>query len=255
MKKKLLIIPILLALAAPLAIRQAKPLYRDLSYYFHEPTRAEQTVKTHADETGIRYSAYPKSLIDLLERNPETESFVLNYPFREESTPMTLDDDLSQGVPLYLQWDTRWGYIHYGSDMAAITGCGPMCLSMVGYYVTGDDKFHPARIIDFASDNGYYSPGNGSSWTLISQGGVELGLDVTEIPLVKKRIMDNLEAGNPIICAMGPGDFTTAGHYIVMVGTRDGKIQVNDPNSILNSEKLWTYEDIEGQIRNLWVIR
>ena len=67
--------------------------------------------------------------------------------------------------------------------------------------------------------------------------------------------MDNLEAGNPIICAMGPGDFTTAGHYIVMVGTRDGKIQVNDPNSILNSEKLWTYEDIEGQIRNLWVIR
>ena len=90
---------------------------------------------------------------------------------------------------------------------------------------------------------------------MISEGGVKLGLDVTEIPLVKKRIMDNLEVGNPIICSMRAGDFTTTGHYIVRVGCEDGLIRVNDPNSYANSETLWSYEQIEGQIRNLWVIR
>ena len=121
--------------------------------------------------------------------------------------------------------------------------------------VSGDDAFHPAEMIEFAEENGYYAKGYGSSWTLISEGGVKLGLDVTEIPLVKKRITDNLEVGNPIICAMGKGDFTSSGHYIVLIGLKDGKFIVNDPNSPENSQKLWSYEQIQGQIRNLWVIR
>ena len=66
--------------------------------------------------------------------------------------------------------------------------------------------------------------------------------------------VDALEAGKPIICAMREGDFTTTGHYIVLRGVKDGEFQVNDPNSVVNSEKLWSYEQIEGQIRNLWVM-
>ena len=230
-------------------------LFLELTFYWTERTETELKVKAYAEEMGIFYAEYPQSLIDLLERNPETEEFVLGYPFREEM-PIDLGEyDLSQGVPLMMQWDKRWGYDPYGSDVVGITGCGPVCLAMAGYYVTGDERFSPDRMVKFAADNGYYSPGNGSSWTLISQGGPELGLEVTEIPLVEKRIFDNLEAGNPIICAMGKGDFTTSGHYIVLVGTENGLIRVNDPNSYENSETLWSYEQIEGQIRNLWVIQ
>ena len=233
-----------------------KLLWQEAAFYFTEHTETELKVKKYAEENGTFYGKYPRSLIDLLERNPETESFVLEYPFREEQELEAFAYDLSAGVPLMMQWDKRWGYQEYGSDMMAITGCGPMCLTMAGYYVTGgDEMFHPVKIAEFAEENGYYSKGNGSSWTLISEGGVRLGLDVTEIPLVKKRVMDNLEVDNPIICSMRAGDFTTTGHYIVLVGTEDGRIRVNDPNSYLNSEKLWSYEQIEGQIRNLWVIR
>ena len=231
-------------------------IYRDITFSWQEHTEAELRIKAYADEKGVSYGEWPRSLIDLLDRNPETAEFVLNYPFRGEQQAVALDCDLSQGVPLLMQWDTRWGYIRYGSDVVGITGCGPLCLAMAGYYVTGDaDTFAPDKIVEFASTNGYYSAGNGSSWTLISEGGVKLGLDVTEIPLVKKRIMDNLEVGNPIICAMGKGNFTSSGHYIVLVGAEDGKIRVNDPNSHANSEKLWTYEEMESQFRNLWVIR
>ena len=197
----------------------------------------------------------PRSLLELMERNPETEEFVMNYPNRTEEKIDLREYDRSLGVPLMMQWDTRWGYLPYGSDMVAITGCGPVCLAMAGYYVTGDEKFSPDKMVEFSLKNGYYSKGNGSSWTLISEGGEKLGLDVTELPLVKQKILDHLKGGNPIICAMGPGDFTTAGHYIVLAGEEDGMIRVNDPNSRANSEKLWAFEEIESQFRNLWVIR
>ncbi|MCD8152609.1 MAG: C39 family peptidase [Clostridiales bacterium] len=37
---------------------------------------------------------------------------------------------------------------------------------------------------------------------------------------------------------MGPGDFTTGGHFIVLTGIdSDGNVIVNDPNSRINSEK------------------
>ena len=70
----------------------------------------------------------------------------------------------------------------------------------------------------------------------------------------ENRIVKSLNAGSPVICVMGPGDFTDSGHYIVITGTVDGKLQINDPNSRANSGKLWEYEAIKGQIRNLWSI-
>ena len=39
-----------------------------------------------------------------------------------------------------------------------------------------------------------------------------------------------------------------------MTGMEDGYIRINDPNSRANSEKMWDYNDIYGQIRNLWMI-
>ena len=255
-KKKAWLMVLLVLIIAAAGVTMVPPLWQELTFYRTERTETELKVKQYAEVKRIFYSEYPESMIKLLERNPETEEFVLNYPFRNKLELKPPEIDISQGVPLMMQWDLRWGYLKYGSDVVGLTGCGPVCLAMAGYYVTeGDEAFLPEKVVEFAKQNGYYSPGNGSSWTLISEGGVKLGLDVTEIPLVKKRIFENLEVGNPIICAMGQGDFTTTGHYIVLVGTEDGKIKVNDPNSYANSEKLWTYEELEGQFRNLWVIR
>ena len=255
-KKKLaaLVTVVLILAIGILGLLKIPGLWTEISFYWYDHTETELKVKAYAEEKGIFYSKYPQSLIELLERNPETEDFVLNYPFRDEAALEVFSYDLSEGVPLMMQWDKRWGYEKYGSDVVGITGCGPVCLAMAGYYVTGDETFNPSDMVEFAKQNGYYSSGNGSSWTLISEGGVKLGLKVTEIPLVKKKIMNHLEAGNPIICAMGKGDFTTSGHYIVLVGTEDGLIRVNDPNSYANSEKLWSYEQMESQFRNLWVI-
>jgi hypothetical protein len=251
-KAIILILAAVLLLAALLA-QPGYYLYRELEYKYGHPTKSEQLVYAYAETTGIPYGAYPRELIALLDTSPEARCFVLDYPERQE-TAVDLSAYDRETVPLFLQWDKMWGYEDYGSSYLAVTGCGPTCLAMAGYYLTGDENMTPDKIAGFAQRNGYYEAGYGSSWTLISEGAEKLGLKATELPLVKKKMVNALEAGNPVILAMGPGDFTTAGHYIVLTGVEDGKFRVNDPNSRENSQRLWSYEEIEGQIRNIWAI-
>ena len=257
MKSRKTLVAVFVILAVLLiALLGAKPLYnlyRDISFGWEERSEQEHIIKAHAETMGISYGEYPQSLIELFERNPETEGFVLNYPFHKDKKPDISGLD-RETVPLFLQWDPMWGYRRYGSDFLAVTGCGPTCLAMVGYYLTGDENMTPDAIAKFAQRNGYYEKGYGSSWTLISKGGVDLGLTVKELPLVEKKISDALEEGNPVILALGPGDFTSSGHYIVLTGVEEAGYRVNDPNSRVNSEKLWTYEALEDQIRNIWAI-
>ncbi len=235
----------------------AEAYIREESYPYIEHSRAEQLVYAYAQEHGLSYGDYPKELIALLERNPETSTFVLEYP---EKKDLRVEIDLSEyngidTVPLFMQWDQRWGYLQYGDNVAGLTACGPVCLSMAAYYVTGDPDMSPDKIMDFAVRNGYCIPGNGTAWALISEGGEKLGLDVTELPLHKQTMINCLEDGWPIICIMGPGDFTTTGHFIVLTGVEGNAFRVNDPNSYARSEQLWTYEQIDEQILNLWEIR
>lgn len=255
-KRGLMITFTILALLL-IALLGAKPmynLYRDISFSWEERSEEAKEVKAFAEEQGISIGEWPWEIIELYERNSETKEFVLNYPFREDTQVDITKCENSDTVPLFLQWDTMWGYEDYGSSCIAITGCGPTCLAMVGYYLTGDPNMTPDQIAQFAERGGYYEAGYGSSWKLISQGAEKLGLTATELPLVKKKMTDALEEGKPVILAMGKGDFTSTGHYIVLTGYEDGAFRVNDPNSRVNSEKLWTYEELEGQIRNIWAI-
>lgn len=222
------------------------------------PSETAMRVMVYANEKGIPFSAYPDSLIDLLERNPETEEFVLNYPFRPEEETVDLRGyDLERSMPLFLQWDPQWGYLSYSGDFVAVTGSGPMCLAMAGCFVTGgDERFHPDRVVDFAQQNGYTSnKGNGSERSLITQGGAALGLDVKELPIVEQKIASYLQNGDPIIALLREGEFSDTGHYILITDFDDGMLIINDPFSRINSQKKWYLEELSGQIRALWVIR
>lgn len=231
-------------------------LPRSAPYVFHN-TEFENTLEVFAAEHNLQRSDWPDELLEAVEKNPELENFVLNYPLQKENRPeINLDEYRdTDTVPLLFQWDQRWGYTQYAGGPMGLTGCGPTCLSMVSIYLLDNPDYTPRYIAEFSKEHGYSVSGNGSAWALISEGGETLGLDVTEIPLDENRIIQNLEVGNPIICVMGPGDFTATGHFIVMTDYTDGKIKVNDPYSQQRSEILWDYEQIQDQILNLWVCR
>lgn len=224
-----------------------------------EPKQAakEETMEDFMEKHELTAEDYPPELMELLQRNPEAKQFVWEYPLKKDEHPVI---DLSeyadaQEMPLLMQWDARWGYKEYSGNVMGLTGCGPTCLSMVAMYLSKDTSRDPGWMADFSTENGYAAEGSGTAWALFSEGGEKLGFDVTEIPLDEQRIADNLEVGNPVVAVMGPGAFTTEGHFIVFTAYEDGKIRVNDPNSRANTEKAWEFDEISSQIKQMWVFR
>ena len=86
--KKCLCVLLVLALLAGLGLTVGRTpiynLYREIEYRRGTPTETEQTVHAYAEAHKIPYGSYPKDLIELLEINPETRDFVLNYPTWKE---------------------------------------------------------------------------------------------------------------------------------------------------------------------------
>lgn len=207
------------------------------------------------DAQQLAEEGYPESLIALLERNPETKEFVLDYPKnKDKDFEIDLSGEVTEGkIPLFLQWDERWGYETYGSDFLAVTGCGPTCLAMVRCGLGGDTEWNPLKVANMAEEQGYYVDGSGSSWDLMTSGAARLGLIANTVIFDAVHIIAELESGKPIICIMRPGDFTTSGHFIVLTGVdEEGKVTICDPNSRINSEKSWDVEELIPQIKNLW---
>lgn len=196
---------------------------------------------------------YPVELLSMLVNNPEMTDFVYNYPeAEEENIGNFTGEDLNKKFPLLLQWDERWGYASYGDSIIAIAGCGPTSLSMVILSLTCNEDATPYQLAQYSVENGYYVNGTGTSWNLMTDGVRSFGLIAEELPLSENTMKQELDKGHPIICAMGVGDFTTSGHFIVIYGYDANGFQINDPNCIGRSKKSWDYETISTQIRNLW---
>ncbi len=198
------------------------------------------------------YNSYPEALLDMLSRDIDLLDFVLNYHDKSGKVFSETIDVRRGEIPLLLQWDERWGYASYGENMIAISGCAPTSLAMVISGLTGDTSITPYKVAKYAEDNGFYVDGTGTSWSLMTSGSEFFGIDAKQISLSKDNVFSELENGHPIIASMREGDFTTAGHFIVLTGVSNGKIKVNDPNSKKRSSLLWDYDRLESQIKNLW---
>lgn len=156
-------------------------------------------------------------------------------------------------VPYLYQTDPQWADESYSSGTVAENACGPMSLAMVYAYFKGSDAYSPLDMCAFAEKNGYAVDG-ATSWSFMSEGAEMLGLNGKQLALDKGRVVNELQAGHPIVCIMGPGDFTRSGHFIVLAGINDdGTIQVHDSNSSVRSNTKWDLETILGQCQGLWV--
>lgn len=219
------------------------------------------------EEMLLHLEEYPDEIIEYFIKIPEAVEWVINYPAymdksEEELTEIALKPlDISEyemhgNIPAYYQWDVKWGYTFYGEGCFAVTGCGPTCLSMVAVGLTGDTTITPKKVADISIETNSYVEGVGTSWNLMTNGAAALGLkSVKNETWTVNALCNKLQEGNPIICSMGEGDFTTQGHFIVLVGvTEDGKILVNDPNSRNNTEKEWEAQTLLNQMKGMWVI-
>lgn len=168
------------------------------------------------------------------------------------STPVSLWQKGS--VPLLLQTDPSWAGEPYAGGTVGENGCGPTCLDMAYICQTGRTDLDPAAMCAFSEQNGFVEEGM-TSWRLMGEGARLLGLSSEELPADAGAVKAALADGKTVIASVGPGDFTTIGHFIVISGfDGNGRFSIADPNSERRSGLLWDEERILAQCLNLWAI-
>lgn len=206
-------------------------------------------------EPAWHYAFAPAAVRNKVDTCPEALEWAAEYYYLWDKT---VDDDISAdvaegGYPMFVQWDQRWGYRLYGNNYMANNGCGPTALAIVYAGLTGSSEVTPHDLAVYSINNGLYVPTVGTRWDLMRIGGEYLGLQVEELDMDSTKAKAALEAGCPVICKVGPGDFTTGGHFIVMTAIdEDGQVTVRDPNSVLRSEELWDFDCIMSQTDYMW---
>lgn len=198
--------------------------------------------------------SYPESLQKLYKENFEASGFVSSYfKLKDKNKEVSLKAYKKTGeVPLFIQFDKQWGYRQYGDDFVGVNGDGPMCLAMVGYYLTRDEKFSPEKIVAFSDANGYYLSGKGTTSKLMTEGAEALGLTSEMLTVSTENIVASLQQGKPVICFMNAGSFATKAHFIVIRAYGEGYLLINDPESIVNSQKQWEFNEITSQVKAAW---
>ncbi len=144
------------------------------------------------------------------------------------------------GIPLYLQYDSRWGGRSFGGGTIASSGCGATSAAMVLSYLL-KKSIYPDDIVDVIG-NRYYVAGEGQSWAMVPGVCKTFGCRAVQQTVNADAIVASLKAGHPVIVSTdGNGttqEFTKHGHYIVLRGlTDDGKVLVNDPNDNATTKK------------------
>lgn len=158
------------------------------------------------------------------------------------------------GVPVDYQYNYKTVRYTTSSGVGKTTsssGCGAASASMVVEYFTGNTSQNPDTLFKWACDNGWYT-GSGLSYAAVKKLCSNYGVTLTWVG-TKAEITNALKAGNPVIALMGPGTFTSGGHYIVLSGIKiqDGTtyIRVNDPNSSSRTNSYYTLDLIWSEKR------
>ena len=202
--------------------------------------------------------SYPVKLLVALCNNPELHDYVKGYlAYQSGDTSVTGKAELTkaekeQKYPLFLQWDKRWGYEAYGDFNLALSGCGPTTLAMAAVALTNDPTVTPDVVAEYSMEKGFYVAGTGTAWSLMTDGCEYFGLKAEEIALDEFVMKNQLDAGKVLICSMRQGDFTSAGHFVMIYGYNAEGFIVNDANCIYRSDKIWSYSELKNQIRILW---
>lgn len=219
------------------------------------------------EETPPREETHPRKEVPVIfedeEKQAELEAQAEEYPALKEflldfpmDGPKVLggitQEELETEYPLFIQFDRRWGYSAYGDSILALCGCAPTALSMVVVGLTGDEKATPNAIADYCMEKNLYVVNSGTSWTLFTDYAQHFGVSGQYMPVSKQGMINALDAGHRIILSVGPGDFTDNGHFIVIVGYKNGKFVVRDPGSEERSHMLWSFERLMPQIKNMW---
>ena len=140
----------------------------------------------------------------------------------------------------------------YSQGTIATSGCGPTSLAMVLTYLLGEE-ITPVEMA--AKGNGTYTCSEGTYWSYFGDMAEQYGVNCEQMGVSTSNIVDNLKEGKTLIMSMGPGHFTSGGHFIVVRGlTEDGQLIVADPNSEERSNQTWDVSILVNEGCQIWAL-
>ena len=177
----------------------------------------------------------------------------VNQNFEPTSTPRS---EWAQGqMPYLYQIDPQYAGESYSNGPLSKQGCGPFALSMAYIKLTGSTDLGPVEMAAWATENGYSTDKNGSAWDMMYSGAKKLGLESEVLTASESALREALESGKVVVCVMGPGTFTSVGHYIALDGLdADGRAIVHDSNSYARSHQTWDLSLIVSEANNIWAL-
>lgn len=167
----------------------------------------------------------------------------------------------------YLQWDKRWGGNDYSAagekTTIAKAGCGPTCMAMVIASLK-DKSVTPAYTCAWAKARSYKAANQGTYYSYFGPQGKAFGLKVAQLNTVSgyhnpsatchAQALQELAKGNWVIACMGPGRWTSSGHFILAYKTENGKVFINDPNSEHASKECANITDFVNEVKYYFVV-
>ena len=161
----------------------------------------------------------------------------------------------------YLQTDKRWKDKGWNGMTIGPSGCGPTAAAMLISTLTGKEVT-PEETFSWAGTHGHLEKGHGTNYTTYFQKQfAEYGLRAEMLNWQNTygkpdhanhaKMLELLKAGYYIIALMGPGLWTTGGHFVV-VWWEDEKIRINDPASTKTARLNGDPKTFFGQAKYYW---
>lgn len=146
----------------------------------------------------------------------------------------------------YMQTDSRWRYAPYQApgekSNIGKSGCGITCAAMV-IASLADDSVTPVTTAEWSMKHGYKAYRQGTYYSYFVPQLRVYGIKCEQMNGasvyhgrggargINASAADAVENGDWVICAMGVGDWTRSGHFVLWYGVEDGYALILDPNS------------------------
>jgi len=143
-------------------------------------------------------------------------------------------------IVYFNQGEQPWADQPYGKDNIGRYGCGPTAMAMAVASMT-EEETDPALMAEWCVQHGYWASRHGSYLSIVQGVGEAFGLTVEPLSITtSEELYDVLLSKKLVVALMGPGHFTSGGHFILLRGTTlAGEVLVADPNSVERSLTTW----------------
>lgn len=166
----------------------------------------------------------------------------------------------------YLQTDPRWAKADYSvpgeKTNIAESGCGPSCAAMLIETLTGK-TFTPANACKWSLAHGYKALRQGTYYSYfrpqLAAHGIEckqlLSSRIINQPShpIHEQVKEYLAQGYYVIALMGPGTWTSSGHFVLLWGW-DDKVRINDPASTKDKRLNGDPATFKNEARCYWLV-